>query len=75
MAWGVGGWLVFPYLQKLGPAVMERLKQRVADELKTTFESHYAGEISLAEALHLGNISIYGRRTTGQKYLINPHKV
>jgi NADPH2:quinone reductase len=75
MAWGVGGWLVFPYLQKLGPSVMERLKQRVADELKTTFESHYAGEISLAEALHLGNISIYGRRTTGQKYLINPHKV
>jgi NADPH2:quinone reductase len=74
MAWGVGGWLVFPYLQKLGPAVMQRLKQRVADELKTTFESHYAGEISLAEALHLETISIYGRRTTGQKYLINPHK-
>jgi NADPH2:quinone reductase len=74
MAWGVAGWLVFPYLQKLDPAVTRRLKQRVADELKTTFESHYAGELSLTEALRLENISLYGKRTTGQKYLINPHK-
>jgi NADPH2:quinone reductase len=74
MAWGVGGWLVFPYLQKLDPSVTRRLKERVADELKTTFESHYAGELSLAEALQLENISLYGKRTTGQKYLINPHK-
>jgi len=74
MTWGVGGWLVFPYLQKLDPAVMRRLKQRVADELRTTFESHYAGELSLAEALHLDTIAVYGKRSTGQKYLINPQK-
>jgi NADPH2:quinone reductase len=74
MAWGVGGWLVFPYLQKLDPSVMRRVKQRVADELKTTFESHYAGEVSLVEALRLETLSLYGKRTTGQKYLINPHK-
>ena len=74
MAWGVGGWLVFPYLQTLDPSAMPRLKQRVADELKTTFQSHYAGEVSLIEALHLDNICLYNKRTTGQKYLINPHK-
>jgi NADPH2:quinone reductase len=74
MAWGVGGWLVFPYLQKLGSDVTRRLKQRVADELKTTFASHYAGEVSLSEALHLETIAVYGKRTTGNKYLISPHK-
>ena len=74
MAWGVGGWLVTPFLQKIGPAGVQRLKQRVAAELKTTFASSYAGEISLAEALDLGTIAIYGRSTTGHKYLINPNK-
>jgi NADPH2:quinone reductase len=75
MAWGVGGWLVSPYLQKLGAAVTQRLKERVAAELKTTFASRYAGEMSLTEALELKNIAIYAKAATGQKYLINPNKV
>jgi NADPH2:quinone reductase len=74
MAWGVGGWLVFPYLQKLGPAVMQGLKQRVASELKTTFASAYAGEVSMAEALDLKTIAVYNQIATGHKYLINPNK-
>lgn len=74
MAWGVGGWLVTPFLQKIGPAETVRLKQRVASELKTTFASSYAGEISLFEALDLQTIAVYGKRATGQKYLINPNK-
>src|SRR6202790_558013 len=41
MAWGVGGWLLFPFLQKIGPADGQKLRQRVAAELKTTFASHY----------------------------------
>jgi len=72
MAWGVGGWLVFPYLQKLGSAKLLELKARVAAELKTTFASHYAKEISLVEALSLEAIAAYGARATGTKYLINP---
>jgi hypothetical protein len=51
MAWGMGGWLLFPFLQKIGPAAGQKLRARVAAELKTTFASHYAREISLAEAL------------------------
>jgi len=74
MAWGVGGWLVTPFLQKIGAAAVQRLKQRVASELKTTFASSYAGEVSLAEALDLESIAVYGRATTGHKYLINPNK-
>jgi NADPH2:quinone reductase len=74
MAWGVGGWLVTPYLQKLGAAVTQRLKDRVAAELKTTFASHYAGEVSLVDALDLKNIAVYAKSATGQKYLINPNK-
>jgi NADPH2:quinone reductase len=74
MAWGVGGWLVTPFLQKIGPEATQRLKERVAAELKTTFASHYAGEISLAEALDLKTIAVYGKSATGGKYLINPNK-
>jgi NADPH2:quinone reductase len=74
MAWGMGGWLLFPFLQKVGPAVAQALKQRVAAELKTTFVSHYSGELSLAGALHLDAITAYGKRATGEKYLINPNK-
>jgi len=74
MAWGVGGWLVTPFLQKIGPAAAQRLKQRVATELKTTFASAYAGEVSLVEALDLKSIAVYGQVATGHKYLINPNK-
>jgi NADPH:quinone reductase len=74
MAWGVGGWLLFPFLQKIGPAEGARLRQRVVDELKTTFASHYTQVVSLQEALQLNHIAVYGKRATGEKYLINPNK-
>jgi NADPH2:quinone reductase len=74
MAWGVGGWLVTPFLQKIGPAATQRLKQRVAAELKTTFASGYAAEVSLVEALDLKTIVVYGQAATGHKYLLNPNK-
>jgi len=73
-AWGIGGWLLWPFLQKIGPAAAQILRERVASELKTTFASHYTKEVSLAEALQLDEIAVYGRRATGEKYLINPNK-
>ena len=60
MAWGVGGWLLTPFLQKIGDAAVQKLKERVARELKTTFASSYSGEVSLAEALKPENIAVYG---------------
>jgi len=74
MAWGVGGWLLFPFLQKIGAADGMRLRQRVAAELKTTFASHYTQVVSLQEALLLSNVAAYAKRATGEKYLINPNK-
>ena len=74
MAWGVGGWLLFPFLMKIGPVDGKRLRERVVDELKTTFASHYTKVVSLQEALDLANIAIYGKRSTGEKFLINPNK-
>ncbi len=74
MAWGVGGWLLFPFLQKIGNEAAQALRQRVAAELKTTFASHYARTVSLAEALSADAIAFYGPRNTGAKVLIDPSK-
>jgi NADPH:quinone reductase-like Zn-dependent oxidoreductase len=72
MAWGVGGWLLTPFLQKIGAAEANKLRQRVVSELKTTFASHYTRTISLREALDLQTIAAYNKRATGEKYLIDP---
>ncbi|MDQ7971630.1 MAG: zinc-binding dehydrogenase [Rhodocyclaceae bacterium] len=72
MAWGVGGWLLFPFLQKVGPARVQQLKQRVADELTTTFASHYTKELTMAQALSLDAIAGYGKMATGEKVLVRP---
>jgi NADPH:quinone reductase-like Zn-dependent oxidoreductase len=74
MTWGIGGWLLFPFLQKIGPADGAKLRQRVVDELKTTFASHYTQVVSLPEVLQPSHIAVYAKRATGEKYLINPNK-
>jgi NADPH2:quinone reductase len=74
MYWSVGGWLLTPFLQKIGSAASQALRQRVADELTTTFASHYSQEISLAQALQVEMIKTYSAKSTGTKYLINPSK-
>jgi NADPH2:quinone reductase len=74
MAWGIGGWLLTPFLQRIGPAEGQALRERVAKEIKTTFASHYTREVSLAEALSLDAVRSYGRQSTGAKYLIRPNE-
>jgi NADPH2:quinone reductase len=73
-AWSVGGWLLWPFLHKIGQAGAQKLRERIVAELKTTFASHYTKEVSLAEALRLDEIAVYNKRATGEKYLINPNK-
>jgi NADPH2:quinone reductase len=72
-AWGMGGWLLFPFLQRIGEADAQKLRNRVSAELKTTFASNYSQHISLAQALDPDVIAAYGQRATGTKYLITPH--
>jgi NADPH2:quinone reductase len=72
MAWGVGGWLLPPFLAKIGPEATQALRQRVADEITTTFASHYTAEIPLAGVLTEDAVKTYGRMATGEKYLVTP---
>jgi NADPH2:quinone reductase len=73
-AWGMGGWLLMPRLAQFGAETADRLKARVAAELTTTFASHYAAEIGLAEALRPEAMAQYAKRATGAKYLILPQR-
>jgi hypothetical protein len=74
MAWGIGGWLLTPFLQKAGLARVAQLRDQVAAGLTTTFASSYTAEVSLPGALSLGAIAGYGRQATGSKYLIIPSR-
>lgn len=72
MAWGVGGWLLPNFLAKAGMETAIRLRQRVANELTTTFASHYTDEISLENALNAEVVARYNAKKTGEKFLVNP---
>ena len=74
MAWGIGGWLLPPFLKRVGTEAAQEFRKRVAREIKTTFASRYTREVSLAEALQLKTILVYGRQATGEKILVNPNK-
>lgn len=72
MAWGIGGWLLTPFLQTAGAETIARLQARVAAELTTTFASSYTREVSLAGMLTPDAFNAYGKRATGEKFLVTP---
>jgi NADPH:quinone reductase-like Zn-dependent oxidoreductase len=72
LTWGLGGWLLTPFMAKAGPEVVGRMRARVAAELTTTFKSHYSHQISLAEAVDVATMQAYNAKRTGEKYLIRP---
>jgi len=72
MAWGLGGWLLTPFLMKIGAEGGQRLRDRVVAELTTTFASHYTDEVTLEGALELEAINAYAKQATGKKFLIRP---
>jgi hypothetical protein len=74
MTWGLGGWLLTPFIAKVGPVETEKLRQRVASEIKTTFASHYSHTISLPEMLSKAAVDGYNKKATGEKYLVTPNK-
>jgi NADPH:quinone reductase-like Zn-dependent oxidoreductase len=73
-AWGIGGWLLTPFLQSIGLEGLIEMRERVAQGLESTFSSSYTKEVSLAEALHPDAFSVYSRQASGEKYLITPQK-
>jgi len=72
LTWGVSGFLLTPFLGRIGMEGVMRLRARVVAELKTTFASHYTSEISLKDMLDPTILAAYNRRATGEKYLVNP---
>lgn len=71
-SWSVGGFLLTPFLAKIGQEAVLTLRERVRDELRTTFASHYSRIISLRDALRPEIVAAYSKKATGEKYLINP---
>jgi NADPH:quinone reductase-like Zn-dependent oxidoreductase len=71
--WSVGGWLLFNFLQRAGEQQIRRMRQRVVDEIRTTFASGYAATISLGDVLNPATIASIAHLGTGAKVLINPN--
>lgn len=72
MMWNVGGWLLTHFLDRVGAAEAQQLRERVARQIKTTFASRYTKEVSLLEMLRPDAIASYAKQATGEKYLIRP---
>lgn len=72
MSWAVGGWLLTNFLGAAGPQRAAELRQRVADELTTTFASAYSTELSLDDMLDPERMAAYVRMATGEKALVTP---
>jgi NADPH:quinone reductase len=72
LTWGLGGWLLTPFMAKAGAEIVGRMRARVAAELTTTFKSHYSHEITLQEAVNVDTMQAYNAKRTGEKYLIKP---
>lgn len=73
-AFAINGFLLMPFFERIGPEAAERLRQRVAANLKSTFASHYSQEISLFEMLQPEILASYDKKATGQKFLVRPQK-
>ena len=72
-AWGLGGWLLTPFLGSVGPETLSRFRGRVAAGLKTTFASSYTSEVSLVGMLDPVAFMRYAKQT-GEKYLVIPNQ-
>jgi hypothetical protein len=72
LTWSVGGYLLTTALVRLGGEAIGRMRARVLAEAKTTFASGYAQTIGLGDVLKPEVLSVFARRSTGTKYLIDP---
>ena len=74
LSWGLGGWLLTPFIGRVGTEKFQEMRERVAKEITTTFASSYTKEVSLEEMLEPDAIKTYAKQATGTKYLVTPHK-
>lgn len=74
MAWSVSGFLMMNYLDRLDVRTVRKMKDRVVRDYDTTFESLYSDEVALKDMLDICVLEACNRRSTGQKFLLTPHK-
>ena len=71
-SWSVGRWLVLNFLENVGGETVLSLKNRILRELSTTFAVQYKGTLSLDDVLNPEFVKEYAKRSTGNKFLLNP---
>ena len=74
LTWGLGGFLLMVALGRLGGETIGRMRARVVAEATTTFASSFAETIGLSDVLDLEKLSAFARRSTGEKYLVDPSR-
>lgn len=71
-AWSISGWLLPNFLARAGGERAAAMRARVADEIDSTFASHYTARVNLSEALSEQSLAVYARQATGEKFLVEP---
>lgn len=74
LIWGVGGWLLMLFLQKIGLVEIGCLCQCVVFEFKIIFVSYYIKVVLLIEVFDFVNIVVYVKWVIGEKFFINLNK-
>ena len=72
--WGISGFLLTPYLMKVGGEEVGAMRARVIADRNTVFASSYTSEVSLTEMLDPEAAKAYQAKATGSKFLLNPSK-
>lgn len=70
--WTLSGWLLTPFLANAGMETVMRMRQRVLENLTTTFASSYKKRVNLEEMLTKDAVTDYRAMKTGEKYLVTP---
>ncbi|NTF33065.1 alcohol dehydrogenase catalytic domain-containing protein [Rhizobium skierniewicense] len=72
MQWSVGGWLLTPFLERIGPLERTQLRQQIAEQITTVFASSYTDAVPLTALVEPETIARLGVPATGAKYLVEP---
>jgi NADPH2:quinone reductase len=74
MYWGVGGWLLTPHLEAVGPERAREMRRFAVEERNGIFASDYTETISLDDMIDPEIARAYQRKATGEKYLVDPSR-
>ncbi len=72
LQWGICGFLLTPYLMKVGFEEVGRMRSFVVEHRGDIFSSYYSAEIALTAMLDPAVAQACQAKATGSKYLINP---